>query len=715
MNAEMYSEHFGLEQLPFRITPDTRLFYTGGRRGDVLEALVYAVTSGEGIVKVVGEVGTGKTMLCRMLEERVPENVRIAYLANPSLTPDDILQAIALELGLEVARGSSRLQVMHRLHEDLLRRHAANQRVVALVEEAQSMPLDTLEEIRLLSNLETKNEKLLQIVLFGQPELDATLTRAEIRQLRDRVTHGFRLTPLSRDEVRAYLNFRLRASGYRGRDVFTDAAFRLIARASEGLTRRVNVLADKAMLAAFADGAHEVTARHVKVAVRDSGLGSESQRARGWPPLAEAVCAVGLALLAAAVGWYLGHGAAAPVATMPVPAETAAATPELGAGVSLDARAEPAPAPAPVAVDAAAATTATAAPGEGATGRRPEAASTPSPRANAPARGEPHAGTDAAPPVVEAPSAAPAEGAVAPPAPPPPAQASTAASPALTAPPQSPPVPERPAAAALEPRAPGQAESATGPGAEVLAGAGEPGGDAESGPAVERPVVAPVPANASSVPPSPVNGPGAEVLAGAGEPGGDVGSVPALERAVVAPAPADTASAPPPQASATAEAQSGDGLGAPATDGAVASVSPGERRGVSAAPVEVQASLSAGPAPEPKPRLALTGAEVLARRLVVTRAWLKEVDDNHYSIQLLATEAGQRRNLEAFLRERHRAGDIDEVYVYETVIRGRPWFGVLYGYFSSLSAARRALRELSEDLLRHQPFIRNISDVDAVG
>ena len=198
----MYNEYFGLNQAPFRITPDTALFYTGGARGDVLDALVYAITSGEGIVKVVGEVGTGKTMLCRMLEERLPKNVQIAYLANPSLTPGDILHAVALELELDIAGDANRLQVMHRLQETLLARHANNQRVVVLVEEAQSMPVDTLEEIRLLSNLETKNEKLLQIVLFGQPELDDNLSKPQIRQLRERITHRFALKPLGREEVK---------------------------------------------------------------------------------------------------------------------------------------------------------------------------------------------------------------------------------------------------------------------------------------------------------------------------------------------------------------------------------------------------------------------------------------------------------------------------------------------------------------------------------
>ncbi len=173
----MYYEYFGLKQPPFKITPDTSLFFPGGDRGAILDALIYAIVSGEGIVKLVGEVGSGKTTLCRMLEKELPDNIEIVYLANPSLSPDNILHAIAFELGLHVNANESRLQVMNELQNYLLERHAENKQVVVFVEEAQSMPIATLEEIRLLSNLETANSKLLQIVIFGQPELDSMIAR----------------------------------------------------------------------------------------------------------------------------------------------------------------------------------------------------------------------------------------------------------------------------------------------------------------------------------------------------------------------------------------------------------------------------------------------------------------------------------------------------------------------------------------------------------
>ncbi len=268
----MYYEYFGLNYPPFKITPDTRLFYSGGNRGLVLEALVYAIKSGEGIVKVVGEVGSGKTMLCRMLEEKLPQSIEIVYIANPHLPPEMILHAIALEMHLSITPQCNRLQVMHTLHTRLLEKQLHNQQVIVFIEEAQGMPLETLEEIRLLSNLETTRCKLLQIVLFGQPELDVQLGTVHMRQLKERITHSFYLEPLTRNDIQDYLHFRLHAVGYRGSPIFYSKAIRLLTQVSKGLIRRINILADKALLAAFANEVYIVHPKHIRLAARDSGF-----------------------------------------------------------------------------------------------------------------------------------------------------------------------------------------------------------------------------------------------------------------------------------------------------------------------------------------------------------------------------------------------------------------------------------------------------------
>jgi MSHA biogenesis protein MshM len=292
----MYLEHFGLKEAPFRITPHTDFFFQGANRGATLEALLWAITHDEGIVKVSGEVGSGKTMLCRVLMERLPATVETIYLANPSLSRDEILLAIGDELKLPLEK-DRQTRVIRTLQEHLVRLFGEGRRVVVLVDEAHAMPDESLEEIRLLSNLESNRHKLLQIVLFGQPELDEHLDTAGMRQLKERVTHSFRLEPLVRGDIENYVDFRMRAAGYRGPKVFSRDAIRLIARTSQGLTRRINILADKGLLAAFAKGSHAVTAAEIRRAVRDS----EFYRARtGGQKARVAAAALAAGLI---IGW----------------------------------------------------------------------------------------------------------------------------------------------------------------------------------------------------------------------------------------------------------------------------------------------------------------------------------------------------------------------------------------------------------------------------
>ncbi|TMI21056.1 MAG: ATPase [Betaproteobacteria bacterium] len=300
MAVALYLEHFGLAEPPFRITPHTDFFFDGADRGATLGALIYAILHDEGIVKLSGEVGSGKTMLCRVLMERLPPHVETIYLATPSLARDEILHAIADDLELRLTHERTTV-ALRELQEHLIRLYGAGRRVVVLIDEAHVMPEETLEQVRLLSNLESNRHKLMQLVLFGQPELDATLAKPSLRQLRDRITHAFRMRPLSAPEVAKYVSFRMRAAGYRGPDVFAPGALARVARASGGLTRRINILADKSLLAAFTQDVHAVTERHVRAAIADSEF---ARLSRPWRPAvyAGAALAAGV-LIGAAFHW----------------------------------------------------------------------------------------------------------------------------------------------------------------------------------------------------------------------------------------------------------------------------------------------------------------------------------------------------------------------------------------------------------------------------
>ena len=296
----MYLEHFGLSEPPFRITPITVFFFSGANRGEILDALIYSLSEAEGIIKVSGEVGSGKTMLCRMLLEKLPEHIETIYLANPSLSREEMLYAIADALGLRID-GERVGVIMHNIQNKLEEKAREGKRVVVLVDEAHAMPLDTLEELRLLYNLQVGDNKLLQIILFGQPELNAKLDQPNMRQLKDRIVHHFHMQPLSRNVLESYLMFRMRAAGYHGPGIFSPDAVKLIASASNGLMRRVNILADKSLLAAFVEDTHDIKARHVQAAMRDSEL--KPARTRPGKKLL-AGGAVAALLLAGMVAWW---------------------------------------------------------------------------------------------------------------------------------------------------------------------------------------------------------------------------------------------------------------------------------------------------------------------------------------------------------------------------------------------------------------------------
>ncbi|MBO1923726.1 AAA family ATPase [Thiomicrorhabdus sp. 6S3-12] len=260
----MYRPYFGLSQLPFKTTPELEMFYNEGSREEILQALKYTVERGDGILKVVGEVGCGKTMILRLLANTLADNFKLIYVNSPNLSSKDILLFICTELGLEVTESSQKFTLINRLQNRLLELYAQGSRVVMLIDEAQAMTLDGLEEIRLLSNLETDSDKLLQIVLFGQPELDRALDNPNIRQLKSRITYSIYIPPFSVDDVLSYLNFRMRRSGYSGIDVFTKPVAKRIFDMTNGYPRGINVLADKLLMVVYSQQDKVAKTKHFR-------------------------------------------------------------------------------------------------------------------------------------------------------------------------------------------------------------------------------------------------------------------------------------------------------------------------------------------------------------------------------------------------------------------------------------------------------------------
>lgn len=269
----MYLGHFALREAPFSITPDTAFFYPHESAQAALNTLLVALRSGEGFLKIVGEVGCGKTVLCRQLLNTLQGECITAYIPNPDMGPNDLLMALAHELDIALTPPISRHSVLTAMRDCLLRHNAAGKRVIVCIDEAQAIPVRTLESLRLLSNLETEKRKLLQLVLLGQPELDVLLARPEIRQLLQRITFSEYLGPMQAHRVPVYLAHRLATAAidaHTDTQVFEPAAAKAIAQASGGVPRMVNVLAHKCLMLAYGEDVHRVTPLHVRLAARDT-------------------------------------------------------------------------------------------------------------------------------------------------------------------------------------------------------------------------------------------------------------------------------------------------------------------------------------------------------------------------------------------------------------------------------------------------------------
>lgn len=278
----LYTGHFGLNKPPFTLTPDTRFFYMHDSCQDALNTLTVALRSGEGFIKVTGEVGTGKTVLCRKLLSTLRSQFIVAYLPNPYLEPMTLLFAIADELGIPYNDNTNQHQLLKSLMLFFIDSCAKKRRTIVLcMDEAHAMPLETMEALRLLSNLETQQRKLLQLVLFGQPELDEKLANPRIRQLRQRISFSCELQPLQQKDVADYLAHRLNIAGFNGDLPFTDKAIKHMYRASGGVLRLLNILAHKSMMAAYGEGKQTIRTKHVLLAIDDTES-IELSRRSGW-------------------------------------------------------------------------------------------------------------------------------------------------------------------------------------------------------------------------------------------------------------------------------------------------------------------------------------------------------------------------------------------------------------------------------------------------
>lgn len=264
----MYLRHFGLREYPFGITPDTSFFFASGASQEALNTLVVATRMGEGFIKITGEVGTGKTLLCRKLMACLGPEFYVAYVPNPYLDPAGLFQELAAELGLKAGGGQQ--QLLKAIGEQLLELARRGRRVVVILDETQAMPVETLEALRLLTNLETEKRKLLQVVIFGQPELDAKLNHPSIRQLKQRITFHYHLGPLAGRELGDYLHHRLVTAGHEGAALFRGSAVWLLERVTRRVPRLVNIVAHKALLSAYGKGRRRVGVLDVLKAADDT-------------------------------------------------------------------------------------------------------------------------------------------------------------------------------------------------------------------------------------------------------------------------------------------------------------------------------------------------------------------------------------------------------------------------------------------------------------
>jgi MSHA biogenesis protein MshM len=297
----MYQVFFGLTEAPFSITADTDFFYAYRSHQEAFNTLLLALSAGEGFIKISGEVGSGKTLLCRKLLASLGEEFVTAWLPNPQLNDKALRYAVAEELGLKLPRNAGQHRLLKQLNEHLIELQGQGKKMVLLIDEAQALSQESLEAVRLLSNLETQKRKLLQVVLLGQPELDRKLEQPSIRQLKQRIGFSCRLSPLDRRSLPYYLQHRLQQAGYNGPRLFSAGSLDTLYRASRGSPRLVNILSHKALMLAYGKGRRRIDRSLMRLAVRDTESVCRQGHPWGWVVMACLALASGAAL----AGYYM--------------------------------------------------------------------------------------------------------------------------------------------------------------------------------------------------------------------------------------------------------------------------------------------------------------------------------------------------------------------------------------------------------------------------
>lgn len=278
----MYLYHFGIRELPFTLTPNTDYFFGLPTHTEALDVLKTALMMGEGFIKVTGEVGTGKTLICRKLLNTLSDKFVTAYIPNPYLSPSELRRAVASELEVDLPLNSDQQQFTHAIGARLVEIRKQRKAVVLIIDEAQALSDESLEALRLMTNLETETAKLMQVVLFGQPELDQKLQQDSLRQLRQRITFSHQLSPMDHDQIYQYVNHRMQVAGYsREKKAFSKRVCKLLFKASSGTPRLVNIICHKALMLAYGEGKNEITKKHLKLAINDTE-GAFKQSSFSW-------------------------------------------------------------------------------------------------------------------------------------------------------------------------------------------------------------------------------------------------------------------------------------------------------------------------------------------------------------------------------------------------------------------------------------------------